>query len=131
MLTVVTGPPCSGKTTYVAEHAQPGDVTIDLDTLAQALGSPVHHGHSDTHTRVAQAARRAAISAAIGHHHRGARVWVIECDPGKDRRAQYHRAGARFVSLSVPRAELHRRAQDRPPEWHALIDRQAARDTRW
>jgi predicted kinase len=31
MLTVVTGPPCAGKTTYVRNNAKPGDIIIDFD----------------------------------------------------------------------------------------------------
>ena len=34
---VITGPPAGGKTTWVRERAKPGDITIDYDTLAQAL----------------------------------------------------------------------------------------------
>lgn len=36
-LVVVTGPPCSGKTTYAREHARRGDMVYDLDALADAL----------------------------------------------------------------------------------------------
>ncbi|SEG44723.1 Predicted ABC-type ATPase [Thermomonospora echinospora] len=129
VLTVVVGPPCSGKTTYVQAHAQDGDIVIDLDLIAQALGSPVTHGHADAITRTAQAARRAAITTAIRQHHRGARVWIVECDPSRQRRAEYHRAGARFVPMQASRAELHRRAADRPPHWHTLIDQQLARQS--
>ena len=127
MLTVVTGAPCSGKTTYVQQHAGPGDIVIDFDLIAQALGSPVTHGHSHPITRTAQAARRAAINAAISHHRRGARVWIVECDPTMEMQAHYHRSGARFVSLRVSKDELHRRADDRPDAWHGLIDHHLAR----
>lgn len=130
-LTVVTGPPCSGKTTYVHEHAKPGDIIIDLDPIAEALGSPDHHDHPEPLRRVAQAARRAAIAEAIRQHRRGASVWIVECDPTRDRRAEYHRASAQFISLRVSVDELHRRAADRPRLWHALIDRQVAKTERW
>ena len=35
--TVVTGPPCSGKTTYILEHMAEGDVMVDFDRIAQAI----------------------------------------------------------------------------------------------
>ena len=36
---LVCGPPASGKTTYVAKRAQPGDVVIDLDDILESLGA--------------------------------------------------------------------------------------------
>lgn len=36
-ITIVCGPPCSGKTTYVEQHAKPGDTIIDLDAIAKRL----------------------------------------------------------------------------------------------
>ena len=123
MLTVITGPPCSGKTTYLHQHRMPGDISIDFDDLAQALGSRVRHGHSDDIRRVTIAARSAAIKAAIDAHHRGVRVWIVDMAPPQSRLEQYARANARIVRLTADRAELHRRAEaERPPQWHNLID---------
>lgn len=125
MLTVVTGPPCAGKTTHVHANAKPGDIVIDYDTLAVALGSPDSHDHPGAVAYTAKAARQAAIRAAIGCHRKGARVWVIDTDPTPHRLHQYRKAGAKIVTLVTDRDELHRRATDdgRPAEWHASIDR--------
>ena len=43
-LTIVTGPPAGGKSTYVREHAAPGDLVVDLDTIAANLSG---HGAHD------------------------------------------------------------------------------------
>lgn len=123
MLTVVTGPPCSGKTTHAQTHAKPGDIVIDYDHIAQALGSPDTHDHPSAIAYVTEAARRAAIRAAIGCHRRGARVWVIDTEPTDQRRHQYNQAGADIITITADPAELHRRAsQSRPKRWHAVID---------
>lgn len=128
MLTVVTGPPCSGKTTYVQQHAMPGDIVIDFDLIAQALGSPAAHGHDDHIAAVAAEARHAAIAEAITWHRKGRRVWVTDTDPGERRRAQYRIAGARTVTCTASRDELHRRAgESRPAAWHGRIDDWLAR----
>lgn len=39
MLTVITGPPCGGKTQYARKHALPGEVIVDFDAIAVELGS--------------------------------------------------------------------------------------------
>lgn len=42
-VTVVTGPPGSGKSTYVAAHAGPDDLVLDIDVIASRLtGRPPH-----------------------------------------------------------------------------------------
>lgn len=124
MLTVVTGPPCSGKTTYVREHAQPGDIVVDFDTLAVALGSPDSHEHPDPIRYVTAVVRRAAVDAAVRQHlTRGATVWIVDSSPGEKRAQMYDDADAVWVTLSVDRAELHRRANgERPRRWHKIID---------
>ena len=37
MITIVTGPPGSGKTTYVQRHRRPGDLVWDYDALADTI----------------------------------------------------------------------------------------------
>ena len=123
MLTVITGPPCGGKSTYARQHAMPGDIVIDFDLIAQALGSQVDHGHSDHIAAVAGRAWYAAVCEAIAQHHQGRRAWVVDTSPGEARRRQYEAAGARWATCTAPPGELHRRASEsRPPQWHARID---------
>lgn len=38
-VTLVYGPPCGGKTTWVAERSRPGDVVLDFDDIARQYGS--------------------------------------------------------------------------------------------
>jgi hypothetical protein len=138
-LTVITGPPCSGKTTYARKHAKPGDIIIDFDLIAQALGSPVSHGHDHALWKVAIEARTAAIKAAIAQCRQGATAWIIDSRPDEQAKQRYQQAGGRIVTLTAPREELHRRATgNRPPSWHAQIgtfldgsEPQPRRVTRW
>jgi hypothetical protein len=130
MLTIVTGPPCSGKTTYVHQHALPGHIIVDFDAIAQAVGSPVGHGHDRQIWKVAIEARDAAIKAAVGQHRQGATAWVIDSRPTEPARQSYLKAGARIVDLTAPAHELHRRATQagRPDSWHSRIDQFLAGD---
>ncbi len=128
MLTVVMGAPCSGKSTYVKQHAQPGDIVIDFDVLAQALGSPDPHDHSTPIRMVAIDMRRTAITSAVQQHLGGATVWIVDINPG-ERMAMYRRAGAQFVTMRADRDELRRRAEaERPERWLELIDEHLVRE---
>ncbi len=124
MLTVITGPPCSGKSTLARKRHRPGGILIDFDALAQALGSPRPHDHPDPVRWVAIHARRAAIEQAIEQHRRGARVIVIQSTLSRADLIRYRAAEAEIVTLTVEPAELHRRADadGRPTRWHDLID---------
>lgn len=123
MLTVITGAPCAGKSTYARQHAMPGDIIIDFDAIAQALGSPATHGHEPHTVEVAAAAWAAAIDCALKEHAKGARVWIIDTSPIAYRRRCYTEEHARIVHLTADRGELHRRADaERPPSWHHRID---------
>jgi hypothetical protein len=120
VLWVVTGPPCSGKTTYVADRTEPGDIVIDFDPLARALGSPVEYDHPEPVGIVAAAARKAAIRSAVRVHRDGHRVWIVQCAPT----SPLIFPDAEIVELSAERDELHRRAREagRPDTWPDLID---------
>src|SRR5690554_6806344 len=63
MITLVVGPPTGGKSTWVRDHAQPGDVIVDFDTIAQTLGSPVTHDHPDHIVAITLEAHQAALRA--------------------------------------------------------------------
>ncbi len=122
MLTVVTGPPCSGKTTYVRTRARPGDIVIDFDTMAQAFGSPTPHDHSAETRHVTMMARRAAIDAAITVSGK-TDVWIVDCNITPHRMRAYRQAGANIVGLEADRGTLHARAdRERPALWHKLIE---------
>jgi 5-methylcytosine-specific restriction protein A len=125
-LVLVTGPPCSGKSTFVDEHRAPGDVVVDLDRLAVALGSPDTHDHPQHVLEVATAAWVAALAAS---RRTAGRVWLVRVSPTAGDRA----AATRIVELAVPAEVCKQRAvaAGRPEGWSDVIDAWwARRDTR-
>ena len=52
-LTIVCGPPASGKSSFVAEHAASDDVVIDLDMIASRLARSTLHGWGRSWLRAA------------------------------------------------------------------------------
>jgi len=75
---LVHGAPCSGKTEYVKGKMQEGDVVIDADLLAQALGSPESHDHPGHIKSLGMKLRDVAIREAS----RGTyKTWVISASP--------------------------------------------------
>ena len=114
MIHVVTGPPCAGKSTFVAEHAADGEVTVDFDAIAQALGSKSPHDAPDHIRTVAFEARRAAIDALIAE---GSDGWIIHTSPTDEQMQRYRDHGAEFHEVNPGMDECLARAKaDGRPE---------------
>ena len=111
---IVTGPPCAGKTTFVTEHAAPGDLRIDYDHLANTLtGQPQgNHAHDRALTRVFQAVRQAAIEAALAST---ATVWIIDSKPSPASMALYRQHDAQIHAIDPGQAIVMQRIKSERP----------------
>jgi predicted kinase len=125
---VVTGPPAAGKTTWVREHAKPGDITIDYDALIGALtprgtepyDAPMHI------VDVAQTARNAAIHVALNKLWH-CNIYIIDSKPNDQARQRYERLDAQFVNIDPgyeacmgrARSERHPRIQQAIETWYS------------
>lgn len=107
-LIVVTGPPAAGKTTYIAEHAKPGDIRIDLDHIANTLAGEDmdNHEHEAHILTVAKAARRAAIDAAIKQD---CTVWLIHTKPTPKQLNDYEAQGAVIHTIDPGKGTVMKR----------------------
>lgn len=124
-LYLVTGPPASGKSTWVRQHAKHGDITIDYDAIANVLTPPGSDPHDPPqHVRaVTKAARQAAIDRALtmatAHD-----VYVIHSMPGPALVAHYQAAGAQLVTIDPGRATVLARCKaERPWQMHQAAKR--------
>lgn len=124
-LHVVIGPPAAGKSTFVRDHAQPGDIRVDFDELANSLTglAPGNHEHSDIAKSVTKAARSAAVTAALKHVD-SVDVWLIHSTPSQATLDGYRKSGAE-VHVVDPGRDLvmSRIKQSRPSYMHAVAAR--------
>ena len=122
MLTVVSGPPCSGKSTYIEAHAKSGDVIVDLDRLALALSpdGTTHHHYPGYVRLVAMRARATAVDALLELHRGGGgavfNVWIIDSEPSMITARKYAHAGAVRVTLNPGLEVCLTRAQGTRPD---------------
>lgn len=122
---LVYGPPLSGKTTYVLQHAGPEDLIVDLDRIGAAVGNaPLYE-------------RRSGVKAAVFlvrdvlYDHIRTRggawpvAWVIGGFPRKDERERLaSRLGASMIRIEAEEGECLARLyhdDSRPLIWEDYI----------
>jgi hypothetical protein len=116
-LHIITGPPAAGTSTYIRDHRQPGDITIDYDEIANTIAGETvdNHTHTDTVKAVTQAARRAAITEAVKHANT-TDVWIVDSTPSAKTLDKYRQAGAEIRTIDPGKAVVMRRCKaERPP----------------
>lgn len=89
-VTLIAGPSCSGKSTLARSLAQPGDVILDLDVIAQQLGSPTRWRHNPDLAAQAEECMTQALRRLARTEH--VTAYVIRCAPHPAQRAQLARA---------------------------------------
>lgn len=126
-LTIVCGPACAGKTTYVAQHAGPRDLVIDLDVIAVGIsGEPLHGWDRDRWLNAALWQR----NNMLGDLCRGGdwpHAWLIVSEPKARHRDWWQQTlrPVEIVVLEVPERECCARiGQDRDEaRTRAVIER--------
>lgn len=114
MIYVVIGPPCAGKTTYVREHKSDGDLVVDYDAIALALGGKDHEADGlirDTAVAVREKAVELALNAPQYES------WIIHSRPSDEALKRYNNAGCELITLD-PGVDscLERAEQDGRPQ---------------
>ena len=104
MLYVVTGPPASGKSSWIQAHATARDIVIDLDLIARALSGPgaPQWNQDPTILRIAHKARYAAINEAFELCDK-VDVYLIHTMPSPKHLAKYKRLNAEIIAVDPGR----------------------------
>lgn len=124
-LYVITGPPCVGKSTWVRERAQPGDLVVDLDRIALAITaeSTDHHDYPANIRKAAITIRATAVEIALRYSRRG-KAYVIHSKPPPRALNRYRKAQAVMIDLDAPMDVLMARAKaERPPSMWPVLAR--------
>lgn len=110
---LITGPPCSGKTTH-AHRIADGHEIVDFDAIARELGSPAQHQHAARWIAPAEAETQARIDRIAADPN--ARAIVIRSAPkAQDRDTIARHLDANQVLLLNPGEKTCRaRAAARP-----------------
>lgn len=117
---VVYGPPAAGKTTYVNQNRRANEPVIDLDQIAQAIGSNVTHGHDRTIYEIGQAARSGAIRRILD---RRTPAWIIDTKLSTDLlRNRAHLCEFILVDPGIETTRKHATADGRPTSSIQAID---------
>jgi len=105
---LVCGPPAVGKSTFVKQHAKPGDIVIDLDAIAAEHGIGRSRRAGDLERILADRNRRLA---ALASEQPERIAWVIVAAPGHSQREWWREAlAADVIFLQAEPRELRRRA---------------------
>lgn len=113
-VTIVCGPPGSGKTTYVRELAGRADLVIDLDDCLEAVGAP-RWSADPIKLRIAMRTRDRLIRSLADAA--SPRAWLIVVAPSAGERSEWKRAlgpKATLVVMRTPKAECLKRLAAEP-----------------
>ena len=125
---IVYGPPLSGKTTYVRQNAEPGDLIIDMDALYTAVSFEDLYTRPPELNRIVFGMRDWLYDQVRIRNGNWITAWIIAGLPRKGEREQLAaRLGASCVLIECDKEECHKRllnAEDgRFPQWGEYIDK--------
>lgn len=120
---VVYGAPCSGKTTYVREHASPEDLVIDVDCIEQAIS--VNRLYADNPKPVVATAlyiRDTLLSLVQSGTCTNPRVWIIGGYPRRATRVKlYKELKAEPVFIDTDIETCLERAKDKRKGYQDIV----------
>jgi hypothetical protein len=119
-ITLVAGPPGSGKTTFVEQNAGPNDLVVDFDLIAEAMGSSRSHDHERTHSEAAGAARNAILKRLQRGQVGAQRAWIVSANPNAEAMFPHH--SVHLIDPGIDEVKRRAHTAGRPAKWLDLID---------
>lgn len=115
-VTLVTGPPCAGKTTEARKRMGKEDILIDADLLAEALGSRDTHAHPG-HTKALAAKLRDYATLQVTQMN--VVVWIVSASPTAESQISHNDV----LVVDPGKATCQARSSGRPSWTSAAIDK--------
>lgn len=133
-ITIIAGPPGSGKTTYALQHMRHGDLLVDLDALYGAISGALLRGDSLYDKPVSllpfACEARDAIMQRLQRQSNIRHAWIVT---GESNRAALEDMGARLQAEIVvldaspnecmKRINADERRRENAAEWLPLVDK--------
>lgn len=113
-LTVLCGPPASGKSSYLREHQGPNDLVIDLDSIMSGLSGLPEHQTSKEWLAPALEQRNALLRSLHTDTTHDAAWFVISAPDPREREQWARMLRAKLIVLDTPLAECARRIRADP-----------------
>lgn len=125
---LVYGPPLGGKTTYVRQNMDAGDLVVDLDAIYSAISFQPSYDHPAPLTINAFGVRDFLYDQIRIRNGGWQTAWVIAGLPRKDQRERLAaRLGASQVLVECSKEECHKRLlmcdDGRSMDWGGFIDK--------
>jgi len=119
LIALVIGPPGAGKSTWVKQNRGEHDLVVDYDSIAQALGSTVTHGHTDAIHAATMSARNAVLNSLRKGNINVGRAWIISSNPKAEEMFPFHS----FITVDPGRDEVEARVRggERPEHFLELV----------
>lgn len=112
---LITGAPCSGKTTFARERMQAGDVIIDIDDIWQQVSGQPRYTKPSTLKPVVFATRKAQEEQIQMRAGTWRNAFVIHSLPlSMDRRREAERLNAEIITIDTPKEECLERLRNNP-----------------
>lgn len=107
---LVYGSPCAGKSTYVRENANIGDLIVDLDLIYKAISPAPLYQHTEQIKRVAFGVRDYLYDQIRIRNGSWNTAWIIAGMPRKDERERLAaRLGASLILVESTKEECYKK----------------------
>ena len=114
-ITIVCGPPASGKTTYVKNNMQLGDFVVDLDAIRCAVAYAEKDQQTENLMPTVLSLRDYIYNMIEFRKIETEHCWIIACLPkNEDRENLRRRFGASLICLEVSKTDCIHRAMNDP-----------------